>query len=145
MSRQPDTPSPETVRRSRLYWEQSQEDLKGAWKQWRGQSYLESSYLSLQAALNAMATVCTLHGHLRLPVFSPLKLAGLCETADARFAGLSGPCEALEAVQERGPYDEARDAEEEKSHARLCYDHSDRILKTVRGYLKENRRRYFAP
>jgi len=133
------------LRRARLMWEQGQADLKEARRLLRARSYLDSAFFSFQASINALTSVCYLHGEYRPPTHSPLRLVGVLQDYDAHFAGLGPAAEALEAVQELNPYAAERDAEDEQRRSRLYYDHSDSILKSVRGYLKRNRRRFFAP
>jgi HEPN domain-containing protein len=141
---EPDVPSRELVRRARLFWEQSEADLKSAWQRWKAKAYLDSSFLSLQAALNALSTVCYLNGQVRIPNFSAVQLGSLCRELDPRFAAVEEACRELETVQGKNPY--APEAPEtERAHSRLCYRQSDAILREVRGYLKSNRQRYFAP
>jgi len=138
-------PTPETIRRARVYWEQGQADLKEARRLLRTRSSLTSSYLSFQAALNALTCLCHLHGEFRVPNFSLPRLLAVLEEAGAGFPELQAVAEALEAAQELNPYAATRDAEEEQRQARLYYAHGDSILKTVRGYLRTHRRRFFAP
>ena len=139
------TPSPEAVRRARTFWEQSRQDLQEARRKLKARSYLDSSYLSLQAAINSMMSVCYLNGEFRVPNFSTIQLAGRLEGFDARFRAIAPHCRALEEVQSRSPYDPARDEADERSQSRLNYAHGDAILKAVRVYLKENRKRFFSP
>jgi HEPN domain-containing protein len=138
-------PSPEMLRRARLFWEQGQADLKEARRLLRAQAWLESSFLSFQASVNVLTGVCHLHGEYRVPSASPLRLAGLVQGYDPLLAGLGPAAEALEAAQALNPYAPERDPLDEQRQSRLYYDHSDSILKAVRGYLKRNRRRFFAP
>jgi hypothetical protein len=139
------TPTPEAVRRARTFWEQGQADLKESRRRLRARAWLDSSYLSFQASLNALSSVCTLHGEFRLPSHSTGRLAALAQGYDPRFAALGEPAQELEAVQELNPYAAGRDAAEEQRRSRLYYAHSDSILKAVRGYLKTHRRHFFAP
>jgi hypothetical protein len=89
--------------------------------------------------------VCFLHGRFQLPSHSAVQLASLAQELDPRFAALGPSCQALEGVQERGPYDEARAEAEERAESRDCFRHSESVRKTVRGYLKEHRKRFFSP
>lgn len=136
---------PPFLRRARAYWEQSGVDEREAWLRWKAGDHLTSGYLSLQGAINALLAVAHLQGHAQLPTHSPAQLAGICAEADPRFGELTAACEALEAVQERSPFDRERDAAAEQAQARACYDHGVRVRGTVKAYLKENRRRYFSP
>lgn len=135
----------EAIRRARLFWEQSQADLKEARRLLRGKAYLESSFLSVQASLNALTGVCYLQGQFRVPNHSVQSLAGLLAGVDGAFQGLGDPAAALEEAQELNPFSADRDLADEQRRARLYYGHSDAILSTVRGYLKRNRRRFFSP
>ncbi len=138
-------PTPETLRRARLFWEQGQADLKEARRLMRARSCLDSSYLSVQAALNALTCVCHLHAEFRVPNFSPLRLLAVLQDFDPGFAALEGAAQALEAAQALNPFAAERDAAEEQRQSRLYYDQSDLILGAVRAYLRTHRRRFFAP
>lgn len=139
------TPSADGLRRARTFWEQSQADLKEARRRMRARAYLDSSYLSYQASLNALTTVCYLHGEYRVPNHSTEQLAAKVEALVPHLAPVEEPAQALEAVQELNPFAPDRDAAEERRQSRLYYDHSDSILKAVRAYLKAHRKRFFAP
>ena len=128
--------SENTVQRARVLWQQSREDLSEAKRRLRKGAHLESSYLSLQAALNALSCVCSLNGEVRLPSHSPVQMAGLCAGIDVRFEDLGKACEALEEVHERSPFADDREAQEERRYARLCHGHAQSVLEAVRGYLK---------
>lgn len=141
----PAAPTPEGLRRARNFWEQSQADLKEARRKLRAQSFLDSSFLSFQASINALTSVCYLHGEYRVPSHSAAQLVATVQAFDDRFEGVADAAQALEDVQELNPYAAERDAAEEQRLSRLYYDHSDSILKAVKGYLKAHRKRFFAP
>lgn len=147
-----ETPSTETLRRARMFWEQSGQDLKEARRQLRAGASLESGYFSLQAALNALSAVCILHGHVQLPQTSTLHMLALCREEDPCFDHLGEACTGLEAAAEQSPFrelaassdaggDKAAGEAAGKAHLEQC----DSVIKTVRGYLKDNRKRFFAP
>jgi hypothetical protein len=142
-------PSAETLRRAKLCWEQALADLAAAARMERARAYLECGYLSLQAALNALTAICYLNGEVRPPSFSPVRMAALCAEADPRFAALHAPCAALEAVQERGPFDPAPAPAQDEALGRSGLEQGQAVLALVRSYLKEqrgkDRRRCFAP
>lgn len=137
--------SEHTVQRARVLWQQSRQDLREAKRHLRRGEPLESSFFSLQGALNAMTCVCSLNGELRLPSHSPTQMAGLCAAVDERFASIAAACEALESVSERSPFAPDRDAADEREHGRLCHAHAQAVLDAARGYLKQNSRRFFRP
>jgi HEPN domain-containing protein len=138
-------PSAETLRRAQTFWQQGQADLKEARRKLRARSYVDASYLSFQAALNALTSLAHLHGEPRAPNFSTLRLASLLEGYDPALAPLRAAAEALEEAQALNPYAAQRDAAEERRRARLYYAHGAAILKQVRAWLKARRRRFFAP
>ena len=140
-----ETPTTETLRRARLFWKQSGQDLKEARRQLRGGGCLESGYFSLQAALNALSAVCYLHGHVQLPQSSTLRMLALCRVEDARFHQLDEACMALEEAAEQNPFIAPTDEDGGKAAAKARLEQSATIIKTVRTYLKDNRRRFFAP
>ncbi len=138
-------PSQEAVRRARLYWEQSRQDHKEARRRLRRGAYLESGYVSLQAAVNGLAAVCYLHGHFQLPLSSPTELLALCREADTRFEELHDACHALEEASGHDLFNPPAEGAVDKAACRTTLDHCETVLSTVRGYLKENRARFFAP
>ena len=139
------SPSPDILRRARNYWEQSGEDCKDAGRRLQQHHWLDASYLDYQSAVNALICVCYLHGEIRVPANSAVQLAALCAADAPRFAELEEACAELEDVLQRGPYDAGRDPGEEERLAQSCRTHADTVRNTVRGYLKENRKRYFKP
>lgn len=92
-------PSPQALRRAKLFWEQAGLDSQGARQKHKARAYLESGYLSFQAALNALTAVCYLNAKFQLPNHSAVQMAGLCAAVDTRFEAVREACEALEAVQ----------------------------------------------
>ena len=142
---EPDTPSADTLRRARVFWQQSRQDLKAAKGQLRLGGSLESGYLSLQAALNALSAVCYLSGHVQLPQSSTMHMLALCREADPRFAMLEEACMALEEAAEQNPFAPPRDVDEGKRAAKARYEQGSAIVQAVQTYLKDNRKRFFAP
>jgi HEPN domain-containing protein len=133
------------LRRARTCWEQSRLDRQEARRRLKARAWLESRYFSFQASINALTCVCLLHGRFQVPSHSAVRLAGLVQELDARFSALGPACQALEGVQDRGPYDEAREETEERAESRDCFRHSEAVRKAVRGYLREHRQRFFSP
>ena len=138
-------PSAESIRRAQLFWEQSAQDLKAAKAESKGRDFLQSSFMSLQAAVNALSAVCHLHGHFQLPPGNPSQLAALCAETEPRFAELIDACPALGQALERNPFDPHRDAEEEAALSRRCLAELEPLLRLVKGYLNDNRERFFKP
>jgi hypothetical protein len=138
-------PSPQTLRRAKLFWEQAGLDNRGARQKHKARAYLESGYLSFQAALNALTAVCYLNSKFQLPNHSTVQMAGHCAAVDARFDAIREACEALEAVQHHGPFDADAD---DASLAKLSADglrQSALVIAAARAYLKAHRTRFFAP
>ncbi|HEX7928965.1 MAG TPA: hypothetical protein VF678_15320, partial [bacterium] len=92
-------PTPEALRRAKLFWAQAEADLKDAAKKHKAKAHLESGYLSFQGAINALTVVCYLHGRFQVPNFSAAKMAAECQEVDSRFTALDGSCAALEQAQ----------------------------------------------
>lgn len=139
------SPDEVRLRRARACWEQSLADLKEARALLRQGRQLQSAYLSLQAALNAMASVCTLHGEFQYPAHSPTQMSSICASLDAHFNALAAPCAALESVQEQNPFAEEVSSPESRKEAREAYRHGKNVLGVVRGYLRTHRQKYFKP
>jgi len=136
-------PSSETLRRARLFWEQSQADLRSARSLHRSRDYVHSSFLSLQAVTNGLSAVCHLHGHFQLPTGGPTQLLALCAQADAQFASLE--LAHLERAMERNPFapDEGQDPAPAFSQA--CLAEGEAVIESIQRYLKANKSRFFAP
>ncbi len=138
-------PTPQTVRRAKLFWEQAGQDRKNAEMKHKAREHLESGYLSFQAALNALTVVCYLNGKFQLPNFSAVRMAALCADIDPRFEALREACAALEAVQQRSPFDAAPDAAVLAELSRTSLERGAQVLDAVRLYLKDHRKHAFAP
>ena len=137
--------SSETLRRARLAWEQSVADLRNARHSLKQGGTLESSFFSLQAAVNALAVVPQLYGHFQLPTHSPTQLLALCRDVDNRFEALEAPCATLEAVQDQDPFRPGAREEDPQSASQRALDDAKAVHKAVREFLKDNRKRYFVP
>lgn len=141
----PEAPGAETLRRARLFWRQSREDLKEARRLLRAGATLDSGYASLQAALNALSAVCYLQGHVQLPQSSTLHMLDLCRQADSRFEMLAGACAALEEAARQNPFVPQPQTDGGKAAGKARLEQSGEIIAMVRAYLKDNRKRFFAP
>jgi hypothetical protein len=141
----PVVPSAETLRRARLFWLQSLQDLKEARRLLRAGAILHSGYASLQAALNALSAVCYLQGHVQLPQSSTMHMLSLCQGAHPRFESLAGACAALEEAAEQSPFAPQPEAVDGAAAGKARLEQSSEIIDTVRAYLKDNRKRFFAP
>ena len=138
-------PSPEALRRAKLFWEQARDDHRNAGKKRKAKEHLESAYLSFQAALNALAVVCYVNGKFQPPNHSAVQMASLCAEIDPRFEVLREACAALDTVQDRSPFDKQPDAAALAEMSRAALESGERILGAVAAYLKEHRPRMFAP
>lgn len=138
-------PTPEALRRAKVFWQQARQDAKSAAKKRRAGDHLESGYLSFQAAINALTVVCYLQGTFQVPNYSATKMASLCQDVDARFAALGPACAALEEVQAHSPFQPAAEPAVLAELSRASLEHGQAVVETVRGFLKEHRRRFFAP
>lgn len=144
----PPAPSDDRIRRARIFWEQSRADRAEARRRLRAGECLDSSYFSYQAAINALTSVCYLHGEYRVPNHSATQMVGVLQGLAPEWAGAEGLLEAavgLEPVQDMNPYAPERDPAEERRQGRLFYAHSGAILGEVKRFLKRNRKRFFAP
>lgn len=141
----PPPPSAEALRRARLMWRQAQDDLKAAARRRKSQAHLECGYLSLQAAINALTVVCYLHGQFRPPNFSAARMAFLCQTLDPRFAALADACTVLEQVQSYSPFGVPAAPEALTQASQAGLEAGTAVVGAVRDYLREHRRRFFAP
>ena len=140
----PTAPSPETIRRAAVFWEQAQEDIKAAKSARNSGEHLQSGFFSLQAAINALSAVCHLQGHYRLPP-SVDELLRLCVTADPLFAKMIGDSEGLVQVAERNPFTPGGSPADDAAESKRCLQEAKTVLRAVRAYLKKNRGRFFPP
>ncbi|HUJ75064.1 MAG TPA: hypothetical protein VL359_09405 [bacterium] len=143
----PHAPSDQALHRARVSWLQSVTDYRSAQKRRRQRAYLESAYLSFQSALNALSAVCHAHRRYQIPNFSTVQLAALCEEFDARFADVREACAALEKVQDYSPFAQGATGHDRELArvAQAALRHAGLVHKAVRAFLKENRKRFFAP
>jgi len=139
----PYSPSPETLRRARLVWEQSRADLKSARASHKSGLFMHSSFLCLQSAMNGLSAICQLHGHFQLPTGGPAQLLALCAQSDPGFPAMEFP--QLERVLGRNPFapDDASDPAPAFSQA--CLSEGEALSKSIQRYLKANKGRFFAP
>ncbi len=130
---------------ARVCWRQSSQDLKNARKKRRGLAHRQSAHLSLQAALNALSAVCLLQGHFQLPSSSAVGLLALCVPADGRFEALHPVCGELEAAGQADLFAPPAESGADEALAAACLAHAATVVEAVRGYLRDNRTRFFAP
>lgn len=138
-------PSAETIRRARLFWEQGGEDLKSARAMLRRKEFLQSSYFSLQGAVNGLSAVCHLHGLFQLPTGGPTQLLALIAGIAPDLANAVGALNALEQVTEHNPFAATEPGDDLPAFSRACLDEGRRVMKHLKAYLKANRARFFAP
>jgi len=136
-------PSPETLRRARLAWEQSQADLKSARASHKAGQFIKSSFLCLQSATNGLAAICQLHGHFQLPSGGPAQLLALGIRSDPAFPSAEFPH--LERVLERNPFAPDKTSDPASEFSRACLSECEALGKSIRSYLKANKGRFFAP
>lgn len=138
-------PSAESLRRAQLIWRQSEDDLRSARSYLRRGEALEACFNSLQTVVNSLSALSILAGHFQLPHHSPLRLLEMCVELDERFSGLQEACAALEGVQEQDPFRSSGTPEDIAQQGKQSVEHATAIQKAVRNYLKEHRKRFFAP
>ncbi|MDH4120159.1 MAG: hypothetical protein OEV94_00420 [Deltaproteobacteria bacterium] len=147
-------PSPETLRRCRLTWEQTQAD----WKQARGLSRgepIQACFLAVQAAANALWVVCRLNGLLLVPLHDLGEMLNLAGESDPRFLALTDQVSSLREAVELDPFappgspaagpTETQAQPDLHALAGKCLVESAEVLEGVRGYLTDNKKRFFKP
>ena len=140
-----EAPSEETLRRARAHWEQAGEDLRQARRALGKGDPVQGGFMSLQAAQNALRVPCLLHGHVMPPLHSPAALAALLGAEIPELAALGAPCGALEEAQGLNPFAAQRDTGEEREQAARALEQAEAVLGLIKTYLKNRKRRYFAP
>jgi hypothetical protein len=138
-------PTPQALRRAKLFWEQAALDSQGARQKHKAHAYVESGYLSFQAALNALTAVCYLNAKFQLPNHSAVQMAGLCAAVDPGFDAIREACTALEAVQHHSPFEAEPDTTGLAQLSAAGLKHSAQVIEAARAYLKAHRKRFFAP
>ena len=131
------------VQRAEARWQQGESDRKQARRRMRHDAP-QAAFLSVQAALNVLASVLEAQGRVRLPHHSPRALLDECVALDPGFAVLGEACAALEAVAAANPFASGEDANREDAEqealvadrlrARQAYAQALVVCRQVRRY-----------
>lgn len=142
-------PSPRTLRRAKLFWEQCQADLKEARALLKRKQPVRSSFLSLQGATNGLSALCHLQGHFQLPAGGPAQLLALFASGAPEFPGENLGFPALERVMEQQPFSAPQSGGDGggggAEFGKQCLAEAEALRKLLKRFLKANRNRYFAP
>ena len=130
--------SERSIRRGRVSWDQSHEDLKLAG------SFIKSApqkscLLSVQASINAISSILEIQGHFQLPSFSCVELLDLSIPHAQELEGIRLQCYLLDSSMER----DVMDSENQQhigftvAYARSCHKAGSIVLSAIRDYWKE--------
>ena len=92
--------SERSIRRGRVSWEQSQEDLKLA-RSFIKSAPQKSCLLSIQASINAISSILEVQGHFQLPAFSCVELLDQSIPHAQELEGIRPQCYLLDSSMER--------------------------------------------
>ena len=126
-------PSERALQRAQTHWQQSSVDYQQAQKKLK-KSPIESSFLSLQTALNAIAAAAILLGHIQLPMHSLTQLANLCNSQPT-FQTLLSHCVSLENAGGLNPFQVP--SKQTKQQAQEFLQLAKHIRSTTYGWLKQ--------
>ena len=131
--------SERSIRRGRVSWEQSQEDLKLAG------SFIKSApqkscLLSVQASINAISSILEIQGYFQLPAFSCVEMLDQSIPHAHELEGIRPQCYLLDSSMERDVM--GRENQQHivftVAYARSCHKAGRIVLSAIRNYWKEN-------
>ena len=138
--------SERSIKRARVFWEQSKEDLKMA------KSIIKthpdtSCLLSSQATINAFSSILQAHGHFQLPAYSSTEMLNQCSSVSPMFLQAQSQCAVLDSAINRDllGHTSPKNIQFTPAFARTSFEASTQIHKIVRAYWQENRQRFFDP
>ena len=130
--------SERSIRRGRISWEQSQEDLKLAG------SFIKSApqkscLLSVQASINAISSILEIQGHFQLPAFSCVELLDQSIPHVQELERIRPQCYLLDSSIDRDVMGrENQHIGFTVAYARSCHKAGRIVLSAIRNYWKEN-------
>ena len=138
--------SDQSIKRARVSWEQSKEDLEMA-KSFIKTNPDTSCLLSNQAAINAFSSILQAHGHFQLPAYSSTEMLNICSSVASEVEETRQQCDVLDSVLDRDLLGHTRPKNIKFTavFAKTSYEASRQIQKIIKDYWKENKTRFFAP
>ena len=138
--------SERSIRRAKVSWEQSNEDLEMAKSMIKTHPDL-SCMQSNQAAINALSSILQAHGHFQLPAYSSTEMLNHCSSLSPSVEQARSQCAVLDSSINRDLFGRSslKNIQFTPAFARTSFEASRKILRIVRAYWKENRQRFFDP
>ena len=127
--------SDRALRRARISWEQSQEDLRIAKSRIRDSPEV-SCLQSTQVAINALGSVLEAQGHFQLPAFSSVEMLDACVSIVADLESIRSQCYVLDSMLERDMLGKARQKNVRftPAFAKTCQRAAGDILSEIRKF-----------
>ncbi len=138
--------SERSIRRARVSWEQSKDDLEMAKSMIK--SHPDTSCLfSSQATINAFSSILQAHGNFQLPAYSSTEMLNQCNSVSNIFEQARSQCAVLDSTIDRDFLGNTsqKNIQFTPAFAKTSFEASRKILKIVRAYWQENSQRFFDP
>ncbi len=138
--------SERSIRRARVSWEQSKDDLEMAKSMIK--SHPDTSCLfSSQATINAFSSILQAHGNFQLPAYSSTEMLNQCNSVSNIFEQARSQCAVLDSTIDRDLLGNTsqKNIQFTPAFAKTSFEASRKILKIVRAYWRENSQRFFDP
>ena len=135
-----------SIQRARVSWEQSIEDLEIAKSMIKTQPDT-SCLLSSQAAINAFSSILQAHGNFQLPAYSSTEMLNQCSSIYPSVERIRSQCAVLDSCFNRDLLGNTspKNIQFTSAFAKTSFEASRKIIKTLRLYWKENKKRFFDP
>ena len=138
--------SERSIRRAKVSWEQSKDDLEMAKSMIK--SHPDTSCLfSSQATINALSSILQAHGNFQLPAYSSTEMLNQCNSVSTMFEQARSQCAVLDSALDRDFLGNTskKNIQFTPAFAKTSFEASRKILKIVGAYWQENRQNFFDP
>ena len=138
--------SERSIRRGKISWEQSKQDLEMA-KSFIKTSPDTSCLLSNQAAINGFSSILFSKGFFQIPAYSSIEMLNLCSSVFPEFEKTRKHCEILDSSLNRDLLGQSRQKNISftQTFAKTSYNSSMAIQKIIKAYLEQNKDLFFDP
>ena len=138
--------SQQSIRRAKVSWEQSKEDLEMA-KSFIKTNSDTSCMLSNQSAINAFSSILQAQGYFQLPAYSSMEMLNLCISVASEVEEARPQCEVLDSALNRDLLGHTRpkNIQFTTAFAKTSYQASRQIHKIIKAYWAQNKDRFFVP
>ena len=138
--------SERSIRRAKVSWEQSKDDLEMAKSMIKSRPDT-SCLLSSQATINALSSIMQAHGNFQLPAYSPTEMLNKCSSVSPLVEQARKHCAVLDSSLNRDLLGNTspKNIQFTPAFARTSFEASRKIHKIIRAYWQENKLRFFDP